>query len=97
MYVIKKKEGKNMAVVINNKPSMEGHHEHRFYEYYGFIDSEGDFFIITENDSVVLMNDNFTSHSVYTSSIEDFLSEEFNTTLVRAYKKDDFDVVINLK
>ena len=86
-----------MAVTINNKPSMEGKYEHRFYEYYGFVDSEGDFFLITENDSVIIMNDNFTAYTVYDHSIEEFLMSEFNTTLVRAYRKDEFDIIINLK
>ena len=86
-----------MAVTINNKPSMEGKHEHRFYEYYGFVDSEGDFFLITENDNVVLMNDNFTNYTIYDQSIEEFLMSEFNTTLIRAYEKNEFDIIINLK
>jgi hypothetical protein len=86
-----------MSVVIRNKPSIEKKDPHYFYEYYGFVDSQGDFFLITANDSVVLMDDNFEVYNVYHKAIEDFLAEEFTTTLVRAYKKNDFDILIDLK
>ena len=88
-----------MSVTINNKPPMNKKYEHRFYEYYGFVDSEGDFFLISVNDAVVRMAENFDSYHVYGSyeTIEDFLENEFDTTLIRAYKKDEFDIIINLK
>jgi hypothetical protein len=45
------------------------------------------------------MEEYFTTYNLGNGhcSIEDFLAEEFNTTLVRAYKKNDFDILIDLK
>lgn len=88
-----------MSVVIRNKPTTEKKEDHSIYEYYGFIDSEGDFFLITESDTIVLMNENFSAYNLSNGhcSIEEFLESEFNTTLVRAYKKNDFDILIDLK
>lgn len=88
-----------MAVTIKNKPLIQNREEHSLYEYYGFIDSDGDFFLITENDVIVLMGGDFPAYNLSDeyNSIEKFLYGEFSTTLVRAYKKNDFDITIDLK
>lgn len=88
-----------MAVTIRNKPTIQNREEHPIYEYYGFIDSDGDFFLITENNIIVHMSDIFSSYNLSNSytSIEEFLESEFDTTLVRAYKKNEFDITIDLK
>jgi hypothetical protein len=88
-----------MSVTIRNKPTVERKEEHLIYEYYGFIDSEGGFFLITESDIIVHMDEYFTTYNLGNghTSIEEFLESEFDTTLVRAYKKNDFDIFIDLK
>jgi hypothetical protein len=88
-----------MSVVIRNKPTVEREDKHPIYEYYGFIDSDGDFFLITESDMIVHMDEYFTTYNLGNGHafIEEFLESEFDTTLVRAYKKNDFDILIDLK
>lgn len=88
-----------MSVVIRNKPSMEKKEEHSIDEYYGFIDSDGDFFLITENNVIVHMTDHFPVFNLDNEycSIEEFLAYAMETTLVRTYKKNDFDILIDLK
>lgn len=87
-----------MSVKINNKPTNQKK-EHLIDEYFGFLDSEGDFFLITESDTIVLISECFPTYNLRYeyNSIEKFLDREFCTTLVRAYKKDDFDITIDLK
>lgn len=88
-----------MSVKINNKPASRNRKEHPIYEYYGFIDSDGDFFLITENDIIVHMVKGFPTYQITDedTSIEKFLENRFNSTLVRAYEEDDFDITIDLK
>ena len=88
-----------MAVTIKNKPTSRNRKEHPIYEYYGFIDSDGDFFLITENDIIVHMAEGFPGYQITDEdiSIEKFLENRFNSTLVQAYGEDDFDITIDLK
>ena len=88
-----------MAVTIKNKPLIQKSEEHSIYGYYGFIDSEGDFFLITENNVIILMAGDFPAYNLSDehNSIEKFLYDKFKTTLVRAYEKNDFDITIDLK
>ena len=88
-----------MSVKINNKPPIENKEIHRICEYYGFIDSEEHFFLITDGDIIILIAEEFSNYNNYNEfdSIEDFLKLKFDTTLVRAYKKNDFDITIDLK
>lgn len=88
-----------MKVTINNRPTIQKKVDHSIYEYRGFIDSDGDFFIITENDVIVLLEEGFPAYNLNNKypSIEKFLDSEFGTTLAYAYKRNDFDITINLK
>lgn len=88
-----------MSVKINNKPTSRNRKEHLIYEYYGFIDSDGDFFLITENDIIVHMVKGFPAYQIIDedTSIEKFLENRFNSTLVQVYGGDDFDITIDLK
>ena len=88
-----------MSVTIKNRPLVEKTEEHPIYEYYGFIDSDGDFFLITENNAIIRMVDHFPAFNLEEEhcSIEEFLESEFDTTLVRVYRKNDFDITIDLK
>lgn len=86
-----------MAIKIKGIPTdTEG--RHNFYEYYAFIDSDGDFFIICENEHVVRMCESFPEDNTREyESIEDFLKERYDTRLIKALKKDDFDIEITVK
>ena len=88
-----------MSVTIKNKPSIEEKEKHQICEYFGFIDSEERFFLITDDDTIVLMNEDFQSYNCEGefNLIENFLKCEFDTVLIRAYKRDDFDVTIEIK
>ena len=88
-----------MSVVIRNKPTTEKKEEHPIYEYYGFIDSDGDFFLITESDVIVHMTDHFPVFNLGNEycSIEEFLEYAMGTELVHTYKKNDFDILVDLK
>lgn len=88
-----------MAVTIKNKPTNWDREEHLINDHYGFIDSKGNFFLITSTDTIILMNEDFLTYNLSNRhySIEDFLQYDFDTTLVRAYKKNDFDIIIDLK
>lgn len=87
-----------MSVKINNKPTNQKK-EHLINEYCGFLDSEGDFFLITESDTIVLIGEYFPAYNLNHehNSIEKFLDNELDATLVRAYKKNGFDITIDLK
>ena len=88
-----------MAVTIKNKPTNQNREIHLINEYYGFIDSEGNFFLITDSNTIVLMTEEFSTYNLNYEhiSIEAFLEREFDTTLVQTYKQNDFDITINLK
>lgn len=85
-----------MAVTIKNKPNNK---DHQIYEYFGFVDSEGNFFLITKSNTIVLMDGSFPDYNLTNgyNSIEEFLEIEFNTILIHAYKQNDFDITIDLK
>lgn len=88
-----------MSVTIKNKPTNRNREEHPICEYYGFIDSDGDFFLISDSNTIVLMMEGFPTYNLndeYTS-IEAFLERECDTTLVQVYKQNDFDITIDLK
>ena len=88
-----------MAVTIKNTPTTQNREEHPIYKYFGFIDSRGDFFLITNSDTIVLMTEDFPTYNLNDEyiSIEAFLEREFDTTLVRVYNQNDFDITIDLK
>lgn len=86
-----------MAIKIKGI-SINTEDRHHFMEYYAFVDSDGDFFIICEDRHVVRMCDGFPEDNVAEyNSIEDFLEERYSTKLVKALKKDDFDIEITVK
>lgn len=90
-----------MSVIIKNKPISQDREEHLIYDYHGFIDSNEDFFLITESGVIVSMTENFPTYNdeEYNqySSIENFLASEFDTRLVRVYEQNNFDILIDLK
>ena len=72
--------------------------KHSFSDYYAFVDSDGDFFIICEDCHIVRMCEGFPEENVSDwDSIEDFLEERFNTRLIKALGKYDFDIEITVK
>lgn len=77
----------------------EENHYHFFREYYAFIDSENDFFIIGRDKTVIMMTSDSFSEYDYSdySNIENFLNYEFGTSLLKALKKDDFDIEVTIK
>lgn len=87
-----------MTVTINNKPTYQKK-EHLINEHCGFLDSEGDFFLVTESNTIVLIDEYFPAYNLSNeyNSIERFLDSIFDATLVRAYKKNGFDITIDLK
>lgn len=86
-----------MAIKIKGiSTNTEG--KHNFWEHHAFIDSDGDFFIVCDHEHVVRMCENFPEDNVAEyNSIEDFLKERYSTKLVKALKKDDFDIEITVK
>lgn len=77
----------------------DGNPTHSFREYYAFVDSENDFFIIGRDKTVIMMtSDNFLEYdySDY-SNIESFLNYEFGTTLLKVLKMNDFDIEVTIK
>ena len=94
-----KKEGNHMAVRIKNSPINQNKERHPISQFRGFIDKDGDFFIINENNTIIYMGDDFYTFNLDKrySSIEEFLECEFETELIRAYEEDDFDITIDLK
>lgn len=87
-----------MSVKINNKTTNQKK-EHLINEYFGFIDSRGDFFLITNSNTIILMTEDFPTYNLNDEyiSIEAFLEQEFDTTLVHVYNQNDFDITIDLK
>ena len=88
-----------MAIKIKGI-STNTENRHYFCDYHAFIDSDGDFFIICEFGHVVRMYDDFPEENVNDcdyDTIEDFLKKRYDTKLVRAFKKDDFDIEITVK
>lgn len=88
-----------MSVIIKNKPSIEEGNMHRIDEYCSFIDDEGDFFLITDDNVIVLMKEKFSSFNLDDrfDSIEEFLDCEFSTHLIQAYDMNDFNITIDIK
>lgn len=72
--------------------------KHYFWEYYAFLDSNDNFFIVTNECNTVKMCDDFPEEIINEEiTIEDFLEKRFGTTLVKALEKDDFDIKITIK
>ena len=88
-----------MAVRIKNSPINQNKERHPISQFRGFIDKDGDFFIINENNTIIYMGDGFYVFNLDNRycSIEEFLECEFETELIRAYEEDDFDITIDLK
>ena len=88
-----------MAVRIKNSPINQNKERHPISQFRGFIDKDGDFFIINENNTIIYMGDGFYTFNLDKrySSIEEFLECEFGTELAHAYEVDDFDISIDLK
>ena len=88
-----------MAVRIKNRPINQNKERHQISQFRGFIDKDGDFFIINENNTIIYMGDDFYTFNLDKryGSIEEFLECEFETELIRAYEEDDFDITIDLK
>lgn len=66
---------------------------------YLFIDSDKDAFIVGEDGTIIRLGSTFPEyHYEEDGTIEGFLDEYFNTTLVKAYcSTDDFDIDITLR
>ena len=88
-----------MSVKINNNPIYQNKEKHPISQFRGFIDEDGDFFMIIENNTIIYMGDGFYVFNLDKRycSIEEFLECEFETKLIRAYEEDDFDITIDLK
>ena len=88
-----------MAVRIKNSPINQNEERHSISQFRGFVDEDGDFFIIIENNIIVYMDEGFYTFNLDNryNSIEEFLECEFETKLIRAYEEDDFDITIDLK
>lgn len=87
-----------MAVIIRNESTVEKEEKHYLCDYDGFVDNEGRFFLITDDNIIILMREDFLSYNLSEDYdvIEDFLGA-LGTTLVRAYKTKDFDIIIELE
>lgn len=68
-------------------------------DIYLFIDSDRDAFIVGEEKTIIRLSGTFPEyHYDDTDTVEDFLDDHFNTTLVKAYcNTDDFDIDITLR
>ena len=89
-----------MAIIIRHKTANQNRKEHPLCKYYGFTDSEGTFFLITESNAIVAMNEYFFTYNLNNeyNTIEEFFENEntIDTTFVRAYRTDDFNITIDL-
>ena len=72
---------------------------HRFEDSYGFIDSDRDFFVVGGQNTIIRMTNWFNEYSQSDyGSIEDFLENEFGTTLLKSFEnKDEFDITVTIK
>ena len=88
-----------MSVKINNNPIYQSKEKHPISKFRGFIDEDGDFFLILENNIIVHMGAGFCAFNLDKryNLIEEFLECEFGTELARVYEVDDFDISIDLK
>ena len=88
-----------MAVRIKNSPINQNKERHPISQFRGFIDEDGDFFLIIEKDIIVHMGAGFCAFNLDKryNLIEEFLECEFGTELAHAYEVDDFDISIDLK
>jgi DNA-directed RNA polymerase beta subunit len=86
-----------MPITIKNIPPIEKQCKHKFLYYDAFVDSDGDFFIINGIEQVIIMNEFFRIYEPDEEMIEDFLVKNFGTTLVCAYKKNEFNITIDLE
>lgn len=75
--------------------------KHLFSDYEAFIDSDNDFYIITE-DSCVCLTLKGDSENEFCSInrrcynyIEDFCCSEMKTTLIKAFKQEDYTITIS--
>jgi hypothetical protein len=66
---------------------------------YLFVDSDGDVFIVGEEETIIRLNSTFPEyHYGEGDTVEEFLEGHFGTTLVKAYRNlDNFDIDITLK
>lgn len=87
-----------MAIKIEGMDKIK-ERSHHFKDSYGFIDNDGDFYIVGRQGTVIRMvncfDEYFQDDYEY---IEDFLEHEFGTTLLKSFEsKDSFDVTITIK
>lgn len=88
-----------MSVIVKNieVPKTK---THLFREHICFIDSDKNVFIIGDEDTVINISSPIFNQykSSYYEDIEDFLSEEFGTTLVKAFSsQSEFDIEFIVK
>lgn len=78
----------------------ENTNKHSFSEYEAFIDSDNDFYIITEDSCVCLTltgtseNEFFSANRQGYKYIENFCCTEMGTILIKAFKKNEYKISI---
>lgn len=86
-----------MSLVINSKETMENT-THHFGDYMAFLDDDGDFWLIDEEDDYVTrLTDRgcICQNTSEYDTIEDFLLVSFGCKLVKVFNKvEDFKIVI---
>lgn len=86
-----------MSLVINSKETIKSK-EHFFSDYIAFLDSDGDFWLVDEEDDYVSRLtergcgcEKFSEYD----TIEDFLRVRFGCELVKAFNRvDDFKITV---
>ena len=88
-------------MIEKNYQITEVKNTHSLYEYEAFVDSNGDFFLIV-GESVVCLTEkeatrnfwHFTFYGRYIN-IESFLKRECGSTLIKAFKKEEYMLSIS--
>ena len=87
-----------MAIKIEGMDKIK-ERSHHFEYSYGFIDSDGDFYVVGGKETIIRMVNCFDEYlqDDY-EDIEDFLEQEFGTTLLKSFEsKDELDITITIK
>lgn len=85
-----------MSIEVNYKKINT---KHSFNSVYAFIDTDGDFYLVEENNEKVVCLTN-TGCVVYDvkdyATIEEFFNKELSCDLLKVYEdNDDYEIIIN--
>lgn len=87
-----------MSLVINSKEEIKSK-EHFFSDYMAFLDDDGDFWLVDEEDEWVSRLTERGCHCENVAdydTIEDFLRVRFGCELVKAFNRvDDFKITVD--